>query len=253
MRLGARPAALGFALAAVYLLASLVSAGLGLLPARPVFDGLSPPPPYRWLKPPKDLARDNEQPLPGLSDIELTEQGSQGRSVATDDGQAVATFPDGTFAPAHDQTAVTVSITAVLTSAATMPNDLEPDGNAYRFAAAYKESKAAAAPAKPMTIILRYPTYATALLRLDRRRWRILETSPSPQSLQLFADTTALGTFVAAGPPISKPGGFPAWGYIAGGSGLLAAAAGLVVSRRRSSVPTNRAARRRRQRGRRNP
>src|SRR5947209_20633268 len=52
---------IGAALVALYLAAAALTLP-GPLGLRPLFDGFSGPPPYRWVSPPKELAAGNQKP-----------------------------------------------------------------------------------------------------------------------------------------------------------------------------------------------
>jgi hypothetical protein len=217
-----------------------------VLPIRPLYDGLAPPAPYRYVKPPKDLADANQRPLPGRSTLELGKKGSAARTVGTADGQLLAIFADGSVPAGKGQREVGVDIKAIdpapLPEA---PKGLRIDGNAYVVRAIYRPSKEEAALREPVTVVLRYPTHATHVLQLRGRAWRKLKTQAAAASLQLFAETKSLGTFAAAGaPPASRT-----WiAYVAAAGGVLAGVAGFLTGRRRAQKPRRRRPRRRRPR-----
>src|SRR2546430_9920816 len=56
---------------AMYLGASLLLVGTQSHPFRPLFEGVGPPPAYRWVKPPGPFAGNNVPPHPSEQDIRL--------------------------------------------------------------------------------------------------------------------------------------------------------------------------------------
>ncbi len=239
----------GLAAAAAYLAAAALSFGAGLVPVRPIYDGLAPPPPYNYVDPPPELAEDNRPPQPGEGTVEFTPEGSMARSVATPDGQALLILPQGAIEPREGERLVEVTLEPL--SPASMPAPpagLVIDGNAYAYEAVYRPSGEEAVAARELTVVLRYAVHAEQLLMLDGGAWRPLEADAAPGSLQLFGDTDRLGVFAAAGPPVEEGRD---WTPVAiAGLGVLAAVVGYLVGRRPRSgaKPETRADRRRQQR-----
>jgi hypothetical protein len=207
-------------------------------PSRPLFDVSGPPPPYRWVNPPAQFAVGNSKPESTTHDLILGPAGSDAASVSTGDGQGAIILKEGAFAPRKGETAVVFKIDPL--DPATIgppPSGLRYDGNAYRFLAAYKKSGVEAKLVQPATVVLQFPIVATRLLRRDGTVWTDLNANPVSVSLQVFATTTQLGVFVAAGPPI--PSGtpksktkFPAALVISLGAAAAAVIAGLIARTR---------------------
>jgi hypothetical protein len=228
-----RRAAFGVAAVGLYVAVALVSAVLDIVPVRPLYDGLAPPVPYRFVNPPPDLTDSNEPPLREVGSLELGPEGSSARTVSTPDGQMLLVFAGGAVLARDDESEVKVTITprdpAPLPPA---PPGLRIDGNAYVVAAAYAGSGEAIELREPVTVVMRYPVHATVMLQQRRGGWRSLRTQSAQASLQLFAETSELGSFVAAGPPAASR----VWiAYLAAGAGVLAGAAGYLTGRRRGS------------------
>ncbi|HYZ92329.1 MAG TPA: hypothetical protein VFA34_08040 [Actinomycetota bacterium] len=241
-----RHIAYGLAAAAAYVGAAFALSASGVLPIRPLYDGLAPPAPYRYVRPPADLAEDNEKPLGARGALEVGKKGSAARSVPTGDGQMLVVFPEKAIPALRDETRVNVDILPVDPARlAAPPEGLKIDGNAYVVSAVYAKSKKRAVPELSVTVVLRYPMHATRVVRLDGRSWRPLGTQTAQASLQVFADSKKLGTFAAAGPPAPSR----AWiAYVAAAGGVAAGVAGFLTGRRRSQRPKQRrkAVRRRR-------
>ena len=220
---------LTFGLIAVglYLTVAALSLRSGGLIVRPVFDGLAPPAPYRWVDPPAELAEDNIRARGGGSAIELGPAGSAAKSITTRDGQSSVIYPARSIALRTEQATVRVIITPKDTDTIGLPpSNLFFDGNAYEVRATYEPSGEPLMldPAAKVQVVLRYPRHATRILRWTGSAWDILDTTTVPQSLQLLAAIGDLGSFVSAGPPQSDatpPGVTPWWAYAAAGSGLL--------------------------------
>ena len=210
---------------------------------RPLYDGLAPPAPYRYVNPPPDLAEDNETPLRAVGTLLLGEEGSGARTVATADGQALVVFADGAVPPRNGEEEVSVRVTPFDTTPLPPgPGDLEITGNAYRVEAVYAGSNDAVELREPATVVLRYPIHATVMLGLSGSRWQRLESQVAEASLQLFAETTQLGTFASAGVPATSR----AWiAYAAAGGGVLAGVGGYLAGRRRTRRRPRRPRRRR--------
>lgn len=238
----------GVAACAAYLCAAIITARSGVLPQLPLYDGLAPPAPYRYVSPPPDLADENEPPASAVGTLELEPEGSRARTVATADGQMLVVFPDGAVRARSGEDAVEVNITPGDPSRLPpSPEGLRFSGNAYRVEARYVKSRSAVEPTLPATMVLRYATHAHVVLRLDGRGWRRLETESAQASLQLFAESMQLGTFAAAGVPERSR----AWiAYAAAAAAVLAGAVGYVSGRRRSRRPKGRGSVRRRRPGR---
>jgi len=196
----ARTLAWGGVAALGYLLVVIASQRAGLTPLLPLFDGLAPTTPYRWVAPPPEFRATNESPLPGSASLALTPAGSDPLSITTGDGQAAIIIAINVVEPRAGETEVKVTITP-LDPGPVVPQALRHfvNGNAYRFDATYGVSGAPAVFKKPVTILLRYPTHATDLWRSGEPEWTKLAATVFPTTLQLYAETSALGTFVLTG------------------------------------------------------
>src|SRR2546426_8177472 len=76
------------------------SVALGLLAGIPVFDGLAPPPAYRWVHPPSELRAGNRAPASASATVPLTDAGSAAAAVSTSEDQARGSIPAGGLPPA---------------------------------------------------------------------------------------------------------------------------------------------------------
>lgn len=242
-----RALAWGGIAAVAYLIVAAVSFRAGLLPVRPLYEGTAPPAPYRWITPPPELAAANVAPEPGRAEIKLTAKGSEAGNVFTGDGQATLVFPQDGVKPKGGEQSIRVEITPLDPATLGSPPDgLRYDSNAYQMAASYARSGAPAQlatqtcpadqPGKCATVVLRYARQATEILRRDGDAWTKLRATPSGASLQIFADTPTLGTFVAAGPqaPGAAGGGSSIGTYLGIGLGVAAAVGAAAASRLRS-------------------
>lgn len=240
----------GAAATLLYIVAAWASFRGGLAPVRPLYDGTAPPAPYRWVDPPANLATGNQQALPGDGTVEIAAPNPA--TVATQDGQAVVTIPAGAFEPRPGESRVRVRIEPLAPSGlGPPPGGLHYDGNAYRVGATYQKSGAPATlraescarageqrPQMCATLVMRYAFGATALFRREGGAWEKVEGgSPVPASLQVFATSPRLGTFVAAGPPVAGSGG-GAWSvYVAAAAAAGALlAVGILSARARRAV-----------------
>lgn len=237
-----RRAIVGAAILATYIVVALRSPGG---PVRPLFDGISTPQPYKWVNPPPEFVSVNKPPASTTHDLTLGASGSDAASIATPDGQAAVVLKEGTFKAKKGEGAVVIRIDPL--DPATFgppPSGMRYDGNAYRFLAAYKKSGEEGALVQQATVVLQFPLVATTLLRRDGNAWSDLKANPVSVSLQIFAQSDKLGTFVALGPPLPDQNpkkGFPTALVISVASGGAAVFAGLFTRMRQNKRKRERA------------
>ncbi len=220
--LGGAAVALLYFLAAAYVWPNV--------PVRILYEGSAPPLPYRWVRPPANLARDNQAPEAGTGTITLTPDGSTSASILTNDAQAGVIFSRGSIAPRPGEASARVRIVPLdPASIAGPPAGVRFDGNAYRVEAAYATGEPAVLQ-KPVTPVLRYPVHATVLLRSTGTGWQPLDSRRVEEALQIFAQSDRLGAFVAAGP--AAPTSTPWAAYGAAAVGVIVAATAFVLRRR---------------------
>lgn len=199
-----RSVVIGLIIGTAYLLVGGLSFRGGLLPRVPVLDGLQPPAPYQWVKPPPDRAKDNKPPSGATGTIQLTSIGSAG-SVSTPDNQATIIFDSNSVPVPPGQTSVSVTITPLDPDKVgpPPPGGYHYDSNAYRFDAAYEPS---GRPLTTMTvtIVLSFATSADHIFHWNGSGWDPLSTTPSAQN-QLFAPANSLGIFATAGTKVTAP------------------------------------------------
>ena len=167
---------------------------------RPYLDGYTPPPPYRWVSPPPNLAKSNQPPTSGTTTIGLTDGSSDAAGAFTDDGQITVSFNPGTFTDSTGQTGVLVQITPLVPQPAS-PAGVIADGNVYSMKATFvPNGKPATELHTPVLLDMRYPSHKPdAIYRVDGKNWTPLDNS-TVQELLLTIDarSTQLGTFAAA-------------------------------------------------------
>ncbi|OLD45683.1 MAG: hypothetical protein AUI83_15965 [Armatimonadetes bacterium 13_1_40CM_3_65_7] len=169
------------------------------VPIRLLYDGLAPLPPYRWVHPPAERARDNQPPQVGTGTITFGPSGSRPAEVATGDDQALVTFPQAVIAPRSGESFIKIVITPLdPATVAPAPNGQRFDGNAYRIEANYATSAAPAALTGSVTVVLRYPVHGTLIWRFTDPGWKILPSNRFDGSQQVLANSDGLGIFVAA-------------------------------------------------------
>jgi hypothetical protein len=199
--------------AAAYVLATAGAGWLGLVRGRPLLDSFVPPPPYRWVSPPPELAAGNQSPATGTFTVHLGPDGSQAGVFSTPDLQATLILEKGAIAPAHGSASVRLSIKPLdPATLAAPPSGITIAGNAYRFEAAYRPG---GEPVKSLTgparVELIYPatagTYHHRTLQLPdgSTSWRRLTTTDTAPQLQTISDVTSLGVFAVG--QVGKPSG----------------------------------------------
>ena len=207
----------GVGIAVLYLAGAALSGRASLLARRPLLDGLAPPVPYRWVKPPPDLAASNKQPATLRFSVKLTATGSQLGAFSTSDGQLNLVVSEGAVPASQGQTSVAVAIDPV--DPATLgpaPPGLLLAGNAYRIQASYQPSGAKVDTLGGRSSVgLIYPLLATAvadpsghlvLASADGRSWQRLESTDTPGTHQVSAALGITGYVVAAVPPAGAGG-----------------------------------------------
>lgn len=198
----------------------------------PLFDGLAPAAPYRYVDPPPDLADANELPEPGEGVVDLVKKGSAATSISTGDGQMQIVLPEGAFPARKGEKRIDVEIAP---QGPSEPLDAGGgalvEGNAYRVTANYSKSGDPAVLEESMTVVLRYPTFSTVIVRREGDTWRRLRTQISAASLQLFADSDEIGAFATAGKP-HVPGWRRWLPYGGAAAGVLAGVVGYLSGRR---------------------
>src|SRR5690349_14958914 len=123
---------IGAALVAAYLVAAVLTLP-GPLGLRPLFDSFQPPPPYRWVKPPKELAPTNTPPSKAAKTITLGPNGSPATDIAADDSQVLFSLPDGAIAAHPPDTTVNALIEPLdPATLGPVPAPYSVDGNAYK-------------------------------------------------------------------------------------------------------------------------
>jgi hypothetical protein len=136
-----RPLVVGVSLAAVYLLAAVATVVLSDRPFRPLFDGLAPPVPYRWVNPPSENARDNQQPTAASREVAIGPDGSPFVNVTPEDGQAILLVEEKAVAPHPPDTGLAVAVTPLdVGTLGPLPPDLTEQSNAYQVAVTYQPS-----------------------------------------------------------------------------------------------------------------
>jgi hypothetical protein len=200
----------GLAVAGLYLAAAAVSGHLSPWARRPLLDGFSSAPPYRWVKPPEALKHSNQPPRPGAKSFPIKSGALQGSVVSTDDLQVTLILQDGAFrAPSG---AGTLNVTVQPLDPAPLsdpPSGLLFDGNAYRFRGTFAPT-GGLAPSTMATagdLAMVYPADATfgvggvkhvILASPDGRNWRQLTTQDLPASQQASAKLPSFGYVVVA-------------------------------------------------------
>lgn len=191
----------GVGAVALYVITAVMSGPWNLGAVRILYDGLAPLPPYRWVHPPPALARDNQAPEPGDATLPLA-AGSAPGSVTTGDGQASVIFEENTVAPASGESAMRVTVVPVDPAAgAAAPQGTRFDGNAYTFDARYITSGQRVRLRTSVTIVLRYATGATQMVRATGQGWTAIQSLNYPGSLQLLVSKSEMfGTFATVAP-----------------------------------------------------
>lgn len=163
---------------------------------RPLYEGVGPSSPYRWVHPPPDFAAGNIKPGPIQSEVAIDNGGSQQSGVSSEDSQLLLNLPAGAVAPEPGATRLNVAV-APLDPAklAAVPAGLRPDGNAYRIRLTIKPSERTLDRlAAPGNLVMTVPELGDVILySADGKSWERLDTRP------VSGPTTLGSTFSRAG------------------------------------------------------
>lgn len=133
--------------------------------------------------------------------------------MATGDGQCTVIFNDGAVAAGSAGQTLSETITPFdPAEAGPPPAGMRFDGNACRFETVYGKSGAVPRFRRTVTVVLRYASYGTEIVRAGtggRPAWEPIRTVRYAGALHLLvADVQALGTFAPvapAGAPYRQP------------------------------------------------
>jgi hypothetical protein len=250
----------GVGIVLLYLAGATVSGRASILTRRPLLDGLAPPTPYRWVKPPPGLASDNKPPASARFTLKLTATGSQLGAFSTSDGQVNLVLSEGAVPARSGQASVEVAVDPVdPATLGPVPAGLVGVGNAYRIQASYQPSGSRVeAIGGQSSVGLAYPLLATAVVdptghlvlsSADGERWERLPSTDTPGTHQVSAALTRTG-YVQVG--VKPSSGAKSAGDARNRVLLLASGAAAVVVvaaallRRRLASPATKPGRRRR-------
>jgi hypothetical protein len=207
-----RALAAGLLAVLAYLAGAALSGAASPWARRPLLDGLAPPTPYRWVKPPPELAQGNRPPTRGGFQVRLAQGGSQVSAFGTGDGQFNLVLAQGAIAARPGQSLVVLDI-APLDPAklGKVPAGLLAAGNAYRLTAAYRPSgRPVGRLAGETNVGMVYPLLSVPVLgpaahvvlwSRNGRSWTRLSSVDAPGAHQASARITAPGYFLVAVPP----------------------------------------------------
>jgi len=226
-------------LAAGVLIAVVLAAPGPVRLGRALYDGVTPLPPYQWVHPPRELAQDNRPPEPGRATRDLDPTGRSPGAVATGDAQCTVILNDGSIAAGPLGSTITVTITQL--DPATIgppPPGMRFDGNACRLDAAYGKSGAVPRFTRPVTIVLRYATGGTQIVRASSGggpAWQPIHAVQYAGHLHLLvADVPTLGAFAPAAPAGTPYRAGPPWAAYAAVAAAVAVFVALVLIKRRA-------------------
>ncbi len=255
-----RPLVVGLALGALYAIVAVATLLLADRPLLPLFDGLAPPPPYRWVKPPPEVAADNRQPTAAQREAPLGPEGSPFVNVTPEDGQAVVVLEAGAVPPKPPETTVLVSVTPYdAGTLGDLPDDLTAASNAYQVVIAYKPSGAVVAtvrsPPASSVSLTGAGLSDVMLYSLDGETWtRLSDPEPLLGGHGLKTPLEAPGYYLVASIDRSPDGGMsPAVYVLLLGTPVVAVVALVAVKRRRDEERAKEAKAAARKRGGRGP
>ncbi len=201
----------GFGVAAlVYVVAAVVTIGTAGHPLRPLYEGIGPSAPYRWVHPPPAFRSTNTPPVAVTESFDLTPTGSQEEPGGSGDGQLALTLPAGAIPPAPGRTSVLLGVTPVDPGKlAPLPLGLFADGNAYLVNAFYEPGHVPIqTAAKPIDAVVRTPVSSVALLASpDGKNWTRIPEQHIPTQAAVSTSFTTFGYLLAAANVVVVPPG----------------------------------------------
>lgn len=229
--LGRPVAATGVTIVVLYTVVCAATLATTSRSVRPLFEGFSPPAPYRWVNPPRQFAAGNVKPRASITDIGFEASGSGAAALFTDDAQVAVNLAAGALAPHPGETKVTATITPLdPATLGALPPGLAADGNAYRIELAYAPSgQGVSSLVTAGNVFLTGPNPPKAMLfSTDGRAWQQLASQPAGDPSVIGASLSQPGFFIAASH--ASPPGAPA-PATPGGShpSVVLAIAGVVV------------------------
>ena len=225
-----RPALIGLGLAAAYALVCLTTLRVTGHDVRPLFEGVGPSSPYRWVNPPKEFAPGNVKPGASSTDVELLATGSKAAGLLSSDSQLVVNLDGNSVPPKAGDNRVTVKfvpLDAAKLGKLTPP--MRPDGNAYRVEMTYQPSgtpvSGLTAPGNLLVIV---PEPAdTVLFSDDGQTWKPLPSQHESGSGAESTTFTSPGYYLAGTTrPLPSPVGSSGRGY---GTVVVIVAVGLLA------------------------
>lgn len=205
MRDSRRVLALGLVVAGLYIVVGAVGGRLSPFARRPILDGFAPPPPYRWVRPPLDLASTNKPPSAGRFTLSLTPTtGSRADVLSTADGQVSLALGEGAIPSRQGEDSVALTITPMApATGAEVPRKLQIAGNVYGIAAEYQPSGNPVLRLRsPARLVMAYPLpidvavyHHTLLHSKDGSSWTTLRSTDSLVGQVVHADVAELGFF----------------------------------------------------------
>ena len=198
---------------AVIGVAYLALAGVpGVVPGRPLYDGFAPPPPYRWVSPPPDLAASNQAPEAVTYPIALQPDGSGVAAVSTPDLQVSLVFQPGAIAAEQGQSSADITVSPQDPGVfGAPPAGMEVRGNVYQVGATYQPGGTPVSAFDPkVQVALAYPAPVNpagenreVLYSTDGQQWTRLESIDSPAQHKVGADMTGPGYLAVGGPSVA--------------------------------------------------
>lgn len=199
MRSKSAPLAGFVAATVVYLLAAVLTMSLGHHPLRPLYEGIGPSAPYRWVHPPPAFQSTNAAPVAVSESFDVPATGSAEEPAGSGDGQLAITFGAGAVPGSPNHNSVLVSVTPVdPAKLARLPAGLFSDGNAYLVSAFYEPGKVPIpGVAKPADAVIRTPVSSVALLfSTDGKAWARIPDQHIPLQAAIATTFSTFGYFL---------------------------------------------------------
>lgn len=205
----------GVAIAVAYVVIVTIAGHNDPNAARPLLDGTGPPPPYKWVDPPPELAQGNERPVGATATIAIQKGKTAAGAFSTPDAQfSIVLQPAALQVPPHTQS-VQIVITPLAAAAvqADPPAGQEIAGNVYRVQATAQPSGMVLTRLDPSArVVLIYPASTTGVhvshtlvFSSSGQTWTRIDTTDSAVQQQASGLIPAMG-YVAVAAPAEQGG-----------------------------------------------
>lgn len=196
------------AIAAVYTAAAVFTIGVTGHRVRPLYEGIGPALPYRWVRPPSAFKASNIKPLSVSFNLVVSAKGSAAAGGTTPDTQLTLSLAQGTFPEQGSATEITMMIDPLDPGKlGALPSGYYSDGNSYRITGVYEPGGAPVpAAAFPIDVIVATPAVSVGMLfSTDGKQWQKINDHHIPHMASVATTITDSGYLLAVANHVIVP------------------------------------------------